>query len=115
MGQHNNRLGAAGETAAARWYRRRGYRVIDRNWRWGGHGEIDLVLRRGTMVVFCEVKTRSSTRFGVPAAAVDADKQRRIRRLARHWLDEHPVRAGVVRFDVASVLRGHVSVIEAAF
>jgi len=101
-------LGLRGEEAAARWYVRAGYEIIDRNWRCRG-GEIDLVatVPDGSIVVFCEVKTRSSTAFGTPEEAVTSPKQRRLRRLAARWLSEQrtdawPVRA--VRFDVVAVL-----------
>lgn len=70
-------------------------------------------------VVFCEVKARSGTVFGIPAEAVGPRKQGRIRRLAARWLAENRDRLGrrtwAVRFDVASVLAGEVDVIEAAF
>lgn len=113
------RLGAHGETLAAGRYSERGYRVVARNWRCGD-GEIDLVLRGpGTLVpetlVFAEVKTRSSDRFGVPAAAVTPAKQRRIRRLAQRFCAETGERAEVLRFDVVSVVRDHVEVIEGCF
>lgn len=95
-----------------------GYEVLDRNWRCG-QGEIDLILRRGSTIVFCEVKTRSGTGFGLPAEAVNAAKQARIRRLAARWISENRGRAGggswSLRFDVASVLRSDVDVLEAAF
>lgn len=107
--------GAEGERAAKAWYEADGYRVADQNWRRAG-GEIDLVLTRGSTVVFCEVKTRSSDAFGSPAEAVDHRKQQRIRRLAVQWLAS-PGHQGFaeVRFDVVSVLEGHVEVIEHAF
>jgi putative endonuclease len=104
------RLGALGEDAAAAWYVARGFEVLDRNWR-VREGEIDLVLRAGRVVVFCEVKTRSSDRFGTLAESVTATKQRRFA--------AHPSFRGEVRFDVASVTPGGespaVSVLEAAF
>src|SRR5262245_40825910 len=56
-------LGTRGEAAVARWYGARGYAVVDRNWR-VREGEIDLVLRRGRLLVFCEVKTRRGDAFG---------------------------------------------------
>lgn len=112
-------LGAAGESAVAVWYRQSGYEVLDRNWRCRD-GELDLVARRGDTVVFCEVKTRRGDGFGAPAEAVTYAKQRRLRRLAARWLDQHTVRAAELRFDVAAVLAtpGHapvIEVIEAAF
>ncbi|HUQ38911.1 MAG TPA: YraN family protein [Acidimicrobiales bacterium] len=109
-------LGADGEATVARWYEARGYAVVARNWRCR-QGELDLVLQREGEVVFCEVKTRSSTRFGTPAEAVTVDKRRRLRRLAAAWLAEAPVagRGRALRFDVASVMGTTVDVIEAAF
>jgi putative endonuclease len=117
-GGQRQRLGARGEQLVAEWYTARGYRIVARNWRCR-EGEIDLVVwsRRGDLV-FCEVKTRSSVRFGVPAEAVTPVKQRRLRVLAARFLAAHGQavagRRGL-RFDVASVTTGRVEVIEAAF
>lgn len=96
-----------------------GYRILDRNWRCRD-GEIDLVVARPGTIVFCEVKTRSSDRFGAPMEAVTRVKQQRLRRLASRWLHEHESRAPELRFDVASVTLGGdgrpiVEVIEGAF
>lgn len=107
-------LGNRGEAMAAAWYRNRGYDVLDRNWR-RREGELDLVLQHGTTVVFCEVKTRSGTAFGMPVEAVTATKQRRLRLLAARWLDEAAFRPGQVRFDVVSVLDGQIDVLQDAF
>ena len=74
------RLGIAGEDAVARWYEAAAYELLDRNWRCRD-GELDLVVRRDSTLVFCEVKTRASTRFGAPVEAVTATKQRRLRTL----------------------------------
>lgn len=108
------RLGADGEDVVARWYVERGYRVLARNWRCTA-GELDLVLARGDTVVVCEVKTRSSYRFGSPFEAVGRDKQRRLRRLGSLWLStEAPFRPRHVRYDVAAVVSRRVEVIEDA-
>jgi putative endonuclease len=108
-------LGAKGEARVARWYEEQGYEVVGRNWRCRD-GELDLIVRRGAVLVFCEVKTRSSTRFGVPAEAVTRAKVSRLRRLAARWLAEHAdARAADIRFDVAGILGSTVDVIEAAF
>jgi putative endonuclease len=107
-------LGASGEELVAGWYEARGYRVLDRNWR-GQAGELDIVAGRGGLVVFCEVKTRSSDAFGLPAEAVTRTKQVRLRRLGAQWLETAGARARDVRFDVASVLGGDIDVIEGAF
>ena len=107
-------LGAHGETLAAEWYAAHGYEVLDRNWRCR-EGELDLVVRQGRTIVFCEVKTRSSDAFGAPAEAVTHTKRQRIRRLAARWLEDAPVRPIRIRFDVAAVLDGRLEVIEGAF
>lgn len=97
--------------------------MLARNWRCA-HGEIDLVLGRPGLVVFCEVKARATSWFGGGVAAVDGRKQRRLRRLAAAWLadargDAGEGRPGLppveVRFDVAEVVGARLQVIEAAF
>lgn len=97
----------------ARGYEARGYEVLSRNWRCAD-GELDLVLGRDDEIVFCEVKTRTSSRFGTPGEAVGRAKRRRIRGLAVAWLEANG-RSGRLRFDVASVLAGRVDLIENAF
>jgi putative endonuclease len=115
LARHRVALGARGEDLAADWYRAQGYAVVARNWRCA-EGELDVVARRGRTTVFCEVKTRSSARFGVPAEAVTPAKQARIRRLAVRWLAQTGSgRGGPVRFDVATVLAGRLETIEGAF
>lgn len=108
-------LGRWGEDRVARWYRRHGFEILERNWRCR-HGELDVIVRRGSVIAVCEVKTRSSNAFGSPAEAVDWQKQRRIRRLAAQWLSEQGNRGAVqLRFDVAEVVGRDLRVIESAF
>ncbi|MGD0321904.1 MAG: YraN family protein [Acidimicrobiales bacterium] len=120
-------LGARGEQAVAVWYRDAGYELLAANWRCS-EGEIDLVLESpvGDLVVFCEVKSRTSSRFGTGFDAVTVAKQRRLRRLAARWLAERrstaPKWRGTreVRFDVAAVIPEQgggmrVEVLEGAF
>src|SRR5438876_11675308 len=95
-------IGRDGEEAAARAYRRAGFKVLARNWRCPA-GELDLVLAGRGLVVFCEVKTRSSDRFGGGVEAVTWRKQRKIRQLAELFLASSRLRPAGVRFDVASV------------
>jgi putative endonuclease len=112
--RRRQQLGASGEQQAAEWYEANGYEVVARNWRCR-EGELDLVLRRGRQLVFCEVKTRSSDAFGAPVEAVTPTKQRRLRVLAARYLADSSVRPSGIRFDVASVLRGRVEIFENAF
>ncbi len=97
------RLGRRGEDAACDLYRRLGFRVVERNYR-AGRGEIDVVARRGDTLVFCEVKTRLSDRWGAPSEAVDRAKQARLRKLAAAWMSERRPGYVDVRFDVVSVI-----------
>jgi putative endonuclease len=107
-------LGAAGEAQAAAWYGRRGYRILDRNWRCR-EGELDLVVAKGRAVVFVEVKARRTVRYGTPAEAVTPAKQRRLRVLALRWIEATGARPASMRFDVVAILGDRLEVIEAAF
>jgi putative endonuclease len=98
-------LGADGEGATLDRYRRRGYVLVARNWRCS-IGELDLVLRRGDLLVVCEVKTRRGSTYGAGFEAVDARKRRKLRALAEVFLLTHDVDTVSVRFDVASVAAG---------
>ena len=101
---HKQLLGAYGEALAAQHLVKAGMVLLDRNWRCPS-GEIDLVLRDGQTLVFCEVKTRSSTAYGSPLESVSAEKAARLRRLAALWIQAHEVRVRDVRIDLVGVLR----------
>ena len=98
-------MGRAGEDATLDWYREHGYSLVARNWRCP-LGEIDLVLRRGAMLVFCEVKTRLGSGFGGGYEAVTWRKQRKLRQLGEVFLLTSRIDPARVRFDVASVAAG---------
>jgi putative endonuclease len=106
--------GRRGEDLAAAWYAGRGYDLVARNWRCPT-GEVDLIVRRGELLVVCEVKARRTDAYGPPAAAVGRVKQQRLRRLAAEWLATTGVRGVDVRFDVVAVTGIQVEVIEGAF
>jgi putative endonuclease len=107
-----------GEEAAWATYRERGYRLIARNWRCP-IGELDLVLARGTEVVFCEVKARRPSALGAGFESVTRTKQRKLRALAQAFCASERPGADRYRFDVASVSIGEgrpdVYVFEDAF
>ena len=92
-------LGREGERRAALYLTEKGYRIEDQNVRAGGV-EIDLVVRRGRTVVFVEVKTRRSRRFGPAELAVDARKQSRLIQGALAWLSQKGRGVAHARFDV---------------
>ena len=96
-----NQLGALGESRAASFLVARGYRIDARNVRYAGV-EIDLIARRGALVVFVEVKTRRTRRYGGPELAVDARKQARMVRAAHAWLSQHRGASRRLRFDVVA-------------
>lgn len=100
----NQALGAYGERVAERHLAALGMQVLDRNWRCD-EGEVDLVLRDGDTLVFCEVKTRTGLAHGSPHEAVTPTKLHRLRRLAVRWLDDHGLAHLASRVDLVAVLR----------
>lgn len=96
-------LGRRGEDAACEHLRALGFTILARNYRCPA-GEMDIVARRGSLIVFCEVKTRRSLNYGYPVEAVDARKQARLRRIAAHYLAAERPQAAEVRFDVVSAI-----------
>ena len=101
-----SRTGALLERRAARHYRLRGYRVLGTNV-WSGGYELDLIVRRGRRLVFCEVKGKTGTGFGDPLEMVDAEKLRRLHRAAETWLAANPACLDLdSRFEVVAVRRG---------
>jgi putative endonuclease len=97
--------GQVGEDAALDTYLHRGYRLVVRNWRCR-MGELDLVLARGDMLVFCEVKTRRGSAYGGGYEAVTGRKRAKVRALAEAFMQERRDQPGAIRFDVASVALG---------
>ena len=95
-------LGLRGEFEAARYLRRRGYKIISRGDR-DSLGQLDLIAVDGRTVVFVEVKTRSSHDAGHPSESVHSDKQQRLTRLALRYLKRHGLLEHAARFDVVAV------------
>ena len=111
----SRKRGAEAERRARRFYRLRGYRVLAENV-WAGGYELDLVVRRGKCLVFCEVKAKLGEGYGLPAEMVGVEKQRRLRRAAAAWLGGHPDFASLeIRFDVLAVTPRGVTRVAADF
>ena len=96
-------LGISGENLACDALTRQGYAILARRYRTRA-GEIDIVARDGETLVFVEVKTRTSERFGPPAEAVTERKKRRVVSMARWYLTEFELHGCLCRFDVVSVM-----------
>jgi putative endonuclease len=109
---HRHPLGAEGERIAAEHLTRRGYEIVDRNFR-TRYGELDLVAVGADCLVFCEVKARMARSppgpFG-PLSSVGPGKRRQVRRMARQWLAERARdcvrRPALLRFDAIGVTLG---------
>ncbi len=98
-------MGKYGESLAARRLAEAGLTVLERNWRSGRTGEIDIVARDGDVLVVCEVKTRRAGPFEHPMAAVTPQKAARLRDLAERWIQTHGgAPPGGVRIDLVGVL-----------
>jgi putative endonuclease len=102
MSNVRHALGRAAEEAAARFLERAGLAISERNVRFA-EGEIDLVCRDDGVVVFVEVKCRRTGWDDAPASAVSWQKQRRLTRLAQHYLKSRRLHGVRARFDVVSV------------
>jgi putative endonuclease len=103
MPSSRRRLGPEAERRVRRHYRLRGYRILAAN-AWAGGYELDLVVRRGRTVTFCEVKARSGAGFGDPLEAVGPEKARRVRQATETWLAGRPELVGLdVRFEAVAV------------
>lgn len=94
-------LGRFGEERAARWLRWHGYRIVETNFACRS-GEIDLIARKGSYIVFVEVKLRRSADFAAAREFVTAAKQQRIRTTAALWLSQHETGLQP-RFDVIEI------------
>lgn len=107
--------GRHGERVARRYLRRRGFRILEANYRIRG-GEIDLIVQDGETVVFVEVKAAFGNRFGDPGEWVSPAKQRRIIRAARCYIQRARLHDHNMRFDVVTLnTRGKISHVRDAF
>ena|SRR5438128_2388653 len=98
-------LGRYGEELAARRLVETGMTVLERNWRCGRTGEIDIVARDGDVLVVCEVKSRRGGGYEHPMAAITSEKAERLRDLAERWIHAHGgAPPGGVRIDLIGVV-----------
>jgi putative endonuclease len=108
-------IGTRAERRAVRHYRLRGFRVLATNV-WIAGYELDVVARRGGLIVFCEVKAKSDGELGDPLEMVGAEKIRRLRKAAEAWLAANTELGDCeARFDVAAERQGKLTVVADAF
>lgn len=115
---HNRDLGAGGEELAAEFLAGKNFQVIERNYRFGASGEIDIIARRDTCVIFVEVKNRSSDRFGGALYSISAKKKRSLKTAARSFIASRPEYNSpeyTFRFDLISIRDGGIDWIEDMF
>lgn len=100
---HNKEIGNLGEEMASKYLKNQGYNIIERNFR-TRVGEIDIVAREEGFLIFVEVKTRRSIRYGYPREAVDINKQSKIKTMASIYIAKNKEYNSNIRFDVVEVI-----------
>ncbi len=102
------------ERLAAKFYKNNKYEILEQNWR-AGRKEIDLIVRKDNLLIFVEVKSASSKKFGHPAERVDNRKQKNIIEVAKQYLISHEVLDCDFRFDVVAFIDGQLEHYPGAF
>jgi putative endonuclease len=96
-------LGKKGEEIAIRFLKKKGYRILEKNYVCK-MGEMDIIAREKDTLAFIEVKTRTTTEFGPPQLAVTSSKQRQLSKVALNYLKEKKLEDVKARFDVVAIL-----------
>ena len=103
----NIKKGKKGEDIAADYLKEKGFKILERNWRYSIVGEIDIIAVDQKTLVFIEVKARSSANFGQPIEAVDKIKMGKMKNMANIYLSENPaVQYSSYRFDAIGIILG---------
>lgn len=103
MSHSRIKVGKIGEALAIEHLSAQGYEIRAQNYRTRS-GELDLIVQRGKWIVFVEVKTRRSLKFGIPQAAVTSTKQKQISKIALNYLQTHNLLDAPCRFDVVAIV-----------
>lgn len=98
----NTELGKKGETVAAKFLEKQGYTIITKNFKCS-YGEIDIIATDKNEIIFVEVKTRCSQKYGEAREAVDMTKKKHIKKAAMHYIYKHRLENEFIRFDVMEV------------
>ena len=107
-------LGLTGEQLSCKRLKRLGYKILERNYV-TPFGEADIIAKKGEVICFVEVKTRSNLKYGTPSEAVNYKKQQKYVNIANYYLQQNEIEDMQVSFIVAEVLKGKVNLIVDAF
>jgi len=99
---HNLELGLKGEEIAVKHLEKKGFNILNRNWR-HSRTEIDIIASLDSITVFVEVKTRTSTRYGHPEDIISEAKINRMAEAADEYLNKNEI-GGEIRFDIISII-----------
>ena len=112
---HNcNEVGRGGEERAVRYLKKKGYRILERNYRTHG-GEIDIIARFRRILCFIEVKSRKNAEYGWPEEYIHSRKQRILKKTALLFMEDAGICGDTIRFDVVAITGDDVELIEGAF
>ena len=112
--QENRVKGDIGENKAVKYLIDKGYEILETNYK-NKLGEIDIIAKDDTRIVFVEVKARATAKYGYPREAVNEYKQRKIRMVAESYLKSKRLLNSYIRFDVIEILAGNITHLIAAF
>lgn len=101
---NNRKFGTIGEQLAAEYLENKGFTILDRNYRSGKIGEIDIIAAENEYICFVEVKTRTGSLFGTPAEAVGYEKRQKLKALAWIYLKHKKLFNKNMRFDIVEVI-----------
>lgn len=110
---HNKKLGAKGEKRARKYLKRKGWKILEKNYK-NPFGEVDIIAKKGGVLAFVEVKTRLTDEFGAPSEAVSVQRQTRYIQAAKFYFYGREIDC-TVRFDIIEVFDGRINHIENAF
>jgi putative endonuclease len=110
MKRTHTEIGQWGEAIACKHLEERGYTVLHRNWR-HGHGELDVVACKAELVVFAEVRTRTSDAFGAPEESISPRKRAKLIETAQAYLDQHGLSDAQWQIDVIVVELDAINVV----
>ena len=101
---NNKEKGKLGEDLAAEFLKEKNYEILERNWRYGQFGEIDIIAKDNNELVFVEVKTRSTANFGLPVEAINEKKLFQIKNIANAYIMQSAKKYKKHRIDAICIL-----------